>query len=105
ELAVDDSSSHLGSDSGSDVMALDEGLSDPDLSSVDEMLIEDEQEEFDQVDDEDEEEELVERVPAAQAEWGALDLGLLAVSVLVMFVAGLMSFELLRGMGSYHSAS
>jgi hypothetical protein len=44
-------------------------------------------------------------VPAAQAEWGWYPILVLAPCVAVMFVAGLMSYELLHGMWGYHAGS
>jgi excisionase family DNA binding protein len=52
--------------------------------------------------EEEEEEEEVEAVAAAPAEWGALPVFLLFPTVIVMFVVGLMGFELIQGMWGYH---
>jgi excisionase family DNA binding protein len=51
--------------------------------------------------DEEEEEEVV-TVAAPPAEWGALPAILLFPTVIVMFVVGLMGFELVQGMWGYH---
>ena len=44
-------------------------------------------------------------VPAAQAEWGWYPILVLVPCVAIMFVAGLMSYELLHGMWGYQSGS
>jgi len=44
-------------------------------------------------------------IPAAQAEWGWYPVLVLAPCVAVMFIAGLMSYELLHGMWGYHTSS
>jgi hypothetical protein len=44
-------------------------------------------------------------VPAAQAEWGWYPVLVLAPCVAIMFVAGLMSYELVHGMWGYHASS
>jgi excisionase family DNA binding protein len=44
-------------------------------------------------------------IPAAQAEWGWYPILVLVPCVAIMFVAGLMSYELLHGMWGYHSSS
>jgi excisionase family DNA binding protein len=49
-----------------------------------------------------EEEEEVEAVAAAPAEWGALPAILLFPTVIVMFIVGLMGFEMVQGMWGYH---
>jgi excisionase family DNA binding protein len=73
------------------------------LDSVDELLLD---EDGLEVEEEDEDEVApAATVPAAQAEWGMFPILLLLPSVLVMFLAGLMSYELLHGMWGYHAAS
>src|SRR5262249_20357756 len=105
DLAVDESSPKLGGASGSTsgAMALDESASSGSMESVDEMLLEEEetQSKADYSDEEEEDEE-VETIPAAEAEWGMAPVIVMACSIVVMFVAGLMSFELLHGMWGYH---
>jgi excisionase family DNA binding protein len=54
-------------------------------------------------DEEDEDEELVSAAPPA--EWGPLPALLLFPSVIILFVVGLMSIELVRGMWGYHRPS
>lgn len=44
-------------------------------------------------------------IPAAQAEWGWYPVLVLAPCVAVMFIAGLMAFELLNGMWGYHAST
>lgn len=61
------------------------------------------EEEEDEDTDEDESEEPV--GAAAPAEWGALPAVLLLPTVIVLFVVGIMGYELLRGMWGYHRPS
>ena len=59
-------------------------------------------------DDEDEEDEDDLRTPAAAAppaEWGPLPAVLLFPTFLVLFIVGLMGFELIQGMWGYHRSS
>ncbi|MFO0876584.1 MAG: helix-turn-helix domain-containing protein [Gemmataceae bacterium] len=53
-------------------------------------------------DDTDEDDDAVSREPAAPAEWGALPAVLLFPTVIVLFVVGIMGFELMRGMYGFH---
>jgi len=58
--------------------------------------------------EEEEDEESEEDIPAtvaAPAEWGALPAVILFPTVLVMFVVGIMGFEVLRGMWGFHRPS
>jgi len=55
--------------------------------------------------DEDEEEDQVVAAAPRTFEWGALPATLLFPTVLVMFVVGVMGFELIRGMWGYHRPS
>jgi hypothetical protein len=102
-------------ESGSQVVALDEdeadegaatavgrgkprrAAADDDVEEIDDLLIED--------DIEDEEEvaprRLAPAASAAPASWGALPVAILGPCVLIMFVVGIMSFELLHGMWGY----
>ncbi len=77
------------------------------LESVDELLMDDEGLEVEEEPEEDDDEltTAAATIPAAQAEWGLFPVLLLVPCVLVMFVAGLMSYELLHGMWGYHAAS
>jgi excisionase family DNA binding protein len=117
ELESSDLDMSLGEEeSGSQVVALDDEEADEGAATVarggarravaadadediDELLAEDVEEL------EDEEGEVVPRrvaaPAAAPAEWGALPFALLAPSVIILFVAGLMSFELLHSMWGY----
>jgi hypothetical protein len=52
-------------------------------------------------DEEDEDEEAVEYVEASPAQWGVLPALVMIPCVALMFTAGLMSFELIRGMWGY----
>jgi excisionase family DNA binding protein len=52
--------------------------------------------------EEDEEEEVVAAGPAPAVEWGPLPAILLAPTVLVLFLVGIMGFELVQGMWGYH---
>lgn len=99
-------------ESGSVVVALDDessnktDLDSESLSEVEELLTEDELEEVDE--DEDEEDEEIAPAPtvaAAQAEWGVFPIIMMLPCVLVMFVAGLMAYELVRGMWGYKPTS
>ncbi len=105
-------------ESGSQVVALDEDEADEgaatavahsrkrravdvdDAEEIDDLLIEDEIEE----------EEAAPRrglavAPAAPASWGALPAAILAPTVIIMFVVGIMSFELLHSMWGYRQPS
>jgi len=52
--------------------------------------------------EEEEEDDVVSAAPAAPVEWGSLPAILLAPTVLVLFVVGLMGFELIQSMWGYH---
>jgi hypothetical protein len=52
-----------------------------------------------------EDEELVAAGPAVAADWGALPAVLLFPTVAVLFVVGIMGFEVMRGMWGYHRPS
>ncbi len=52
--------------------------------------------------DEEDEEDLVTAGPAAPVEWGPLPAILLFPTVVVMFIVGLMGYELIQGMWGYH---
>lgn len=101
DLAVPSGTNIDQTDSG-EVALEEEPTADPDLSSVDEMLVEDQEEEgFEDI----EEEEAVATVPAAQAEWGLFEVLTLVPCVVLMFLSGLMAYELLQGSSSYHGTS
>jgi excisionase family DNA binding protein len=55
--------------------------------------------------EEEEEEEEAYAAPAAPAEWGVLPAIVLIPTVIVLFLVGLMSFELLQGAWGYHKPS
>jgi hypothetical protein len=55
--------------------------------------------------DEEDEEELVSAGAAPPAEWGPLPAIVLFPTVLVMFVVGIMGFEIIQGMWGYHRAT
>jgi excisionase family DNA binding protein len=55
--------------------------------------------------EEEDEEETVAAAPAPAAEWGPLPAILLFPTVVVLFLSGIMGFELLRGMWGYHRAA
>lgn len=60
-------------------------------------------------DDDDEDDDLDDRpgraVPMAPAQWGALPAVVLLPSMILVFMGGLMSFEMVRGMWGYHQPS
>jgi excisionase family DNA binding protein len=131
EISMDESDSDTGESSGSQVVALDEE-EDADAGAATvarprktkakgkgkgaQEMVDVEEEELDldldrsgprkktRVAEEEEEEEEEERVAAAAApaEWGPVPAILLFPAVLVLFVVGLMSFELVQGMWGYH---
>jgi excisionase family DNA binding protein len=119
DLAIEDSGVNLSkSESGSQVVTLDEeepgrgprsgrmaASSDSEIGSVDEMLLEDELRGVEEETEEEEELAPAGSIPAAQAEWGLLPVFAMGVCVMLMFVAGLMAFELLHGMWGYHQSS
>jgi hypothetical protein len=105
-----------GEESGSEVMPLEESLEDSsEVAEDEEGLSEEFGEDLDRDLDrepelEAEEEEEEEVAPAAAAvaapaPWGVVPALFLIPSVLVLFVVGLMSFELLQGMWGYHKPS
>lgn len=92
--------------SGSGVVALEEEGADPDISSVDEMLIEEEEEAaYEDLDEEDEETSPALSIPAAEAEWGLFPIIMLIPCVVLMFLSGLMAYELMRGNNGYQASS
>jgi len=97
-----------GDDSGSQVVQLEEegSLSDAEIGSVDEMLLERELEEaYEEEAEIEEDEDDAVTVPAAEAEWHIIDVVALSACALFMFIAGLMSYELMRGMWGYHQST
>jgi excisionase family DNA binding protein len=57
------------------------------------------------VEDEEEEAAVVSAAPAAPAEWGAMPALVLLPCTIILFVVGLMSFELMQGMWGYHKGT
>jgi hypothetical protein len=106
DLAVESSPKLGKSDSGSVALEEDETVtSDPDISDVDEML-EEEADDYGGFDEEEEEEAAaVGSIPAAEAEWGLFPVLAMGACVVLMFISGLMAFELLHGMNGYQTTS
>lgn len=99
DLAIDDSA--VAEDSASEVIELEEGAEAVEVEDADEPSA---AEALAGVDDDEEPRPAAAGV-AAPAKWGALPALVLMPCVVVMFLVGLMGFELLRGMWGYHQPS
>jgi hypothetical protein len=91
-----------GEDSGSAVVPIEEESEAAEGEEVAEGFPEELDEDLDREPEAEEEEELAPAAEAPPAQWGALPALVLLPSVIVLFVVGLMSFELLQGMWGYH---
>ncbi len=99
-----------GEESGSQVVPLEESLEDSEEVAEEEGFGEELDEDLDREPEAEAEEEEEEEAPAATAAaapapWGVLPALVLMPAVIVLFVVGLMSFELLQGMWGYHKPS
>lgn len=113
DLALDEGDAAAEEESGSQVVALDEDepprarrrTADGGEEDLDELDVADDVElEAEEAEDEEAEPRVV-AVAAQPAEWGALPTVVLVPCVLVMFLVGLMSFELLHGMWGYQTGA
>jgi hypothetical protein len=103
DLAIDEGDAAADEESGSQVVAIDEDEEAPRRGRRAAVADEDELDELDVAEDLEEEDEYARPAVAAEpAEWGALPAIVLIPCVLVMFVVGLMSWELLHGMWGYN---